>query len=160
MSACRAGTDPGVASAGGAKAGASGKASADSQEQQRLYIQCMRDHGINISDPDPNGGGVQIQPSGNAADPDKVKAAGEACKHLAPNGGAPPTVNPAQVDQARQFARCMREHGIDMSDPDPVTGAIPAPTGGSAIKPDDPRFKTAMKACRDKVPGQASGVPK
>src|SRR6266545_4275835 len=73
------------------------------------------------------------------------------------NGGHGPGASPsASVDpeeQARQYAKCMREHGVDIPDPDPGGG------GGVRIqaKPDDPTFKAAEEACKDKLPGALRG---
>jgi hypothetical protein len=68
------------------------KPNAQQLEQLRKFSVCMRAHGINIPDPDPDGGGIMIQNSGNP-DPDlqpdspKFKAAQEACRNLLPSGG-------------------------------------------------------------------------
>jgi hypothetical protein len=49
-----------------------------------------------------------------------------------------------ELDKMRQQAKCMREHGIDMPDPDP-TGKGGVSLGGPA---DDPaKFEAAAKAC-------------
>jgi hypothetical protein len=53
-------------------------------------------------------------------------------------------------DGALKFAKCMREHGVDMPDPKRVgTGgiSISGSPGGPGIRPDDPKMKTAQKVC-------------
>jgi hypothetical protein len=45
-----------------------------------------------------------------------------------------------QADLA--FARCMRQHGINMPDPQP-DGRVDT----SGVNPDDPKFKAAERAC-------------
>jgi hypothetical protein len=58
-------------------------------------------------------------------------------------------------DRMVRFAECMREHGIDMPDPD----FSDAPGGrrgfvqriGEGFDPDDPDFKEADEACREEV---------
>jgi hypothetical protein len=56
----------------------------------------------------------------------------------------------------RAMAKCMREHGVDMPDPDEngrVTIRRKA-TDGSGMNPDSPTFKAADKACRKYAPGR------
>jgi hypothetical protein len=146
-------SDNGIASAGGTGAGASGGApapgSTDPFEQGRKYAKCMRDHGIDL--PDPGSGGAAGRHSMPALDPNSplVKAATEACQSLDPNAGdAPPPIDPTELAQMRTYAQCMRDHGVDMPDP-------AAKGGGQNFNgnPDDPVFKAAAEACRDKVPG-------
>ena len=56
-----------------------------------------------------------------------------------------------------EFAKCMREHGIDLPDPD-ANGGAPALEKGDGpgrVNPDDQGFKDADKACHDKLPANA-----
>src|SRR5918999_47446 len=83
------GTDgDGVASAGGgtaAAASASPSQSVDPQEQMLKFAQCMRQHGVNVPDPQP-GEGIRLRmEKGSAA---KVEAAHKACQQYAPGSGA------------------------------------------------------------------------
>jgi hypothetical protein len=142
----------GIASASGAKASSSAApsptASVDRQQQLVNFARCMRAHGVQMDDPavDSNGG-VQIMiPRGTTKD--KATAAQEACKKFLPNGGTPPTMSPQQLEQARKYAACMRQHGIDMSDPDPNGGR----TRINKVDPNDPKFKAALDACRSLEP--------
>ena len=52
---------------------------------------------------------------------------------------------------ALEFARCMRQHGIDMPDPG-SNGGIVVKDGPNTVKPDDPKFKAAEQACRKYQP--------
>jgi len=116
------------------------------------YAQCMRDHGVDMPDPDPNGG-MTLQ--GGPGDESKISAAQEACKNLLPNGGVPPTPSAEDLEKARQFAQCMRDHGIaDFPDPDPNGGGIRINGDqNSDMNPDNPTFKAAMEACNSLAPG-------
>jgi hypothetical protein len=65
------------------------------------------------------------------------------------DGKATPATSPGsgggdstQADLA--YARCMRQHGINMPDPTP-DGSLP--NRGSGVNPDDPKFKAAERAC-------------
>jgi hypothetical protein len=62
----RSSASPGVATAGGkGSASAHPTASVDPQEQAREFAQCMRDHGVDMPDPDTDGGGgVRVTISG------------------------------------------------------------------------------------------------
>jgi cytochrome c1 len=122
----------------------------DREEQSREFAQCMRDHGIEMSDPQP-GKPAAIGKEGEDA---KTKAALEACREFMPNGGEPPSVSPEMLEQGRKYAQCMREHGLaDFPDPDPDA------QGGQAanVDPNDPTFKAADEACKDLRPTQGSG---
>jgi hypothetical protein len=156
----RSSADPGIATAGGkGSASAHPTASVDPQEQAREFAQCMRDHGIDMPDPDTDaGGGVRVTVSGGPNS--GMDAAMNACKDKLPNGGTPPTMNPQQQEQLREFAQCMRDHGVDMPDPDPNSGALRIAQSGAApaLGPDDPTFKAAQEACQGKLPGANGGI--
>jgi hypothetical protein len=149
----RASAGTGIASAGGARsASAHPTASVDPQEQSRAFTQCLREHGVDVPDPDAGAGGgpgrVVISGGPDAAD----AAALEACKDKLPNGGDPPSMSPEQLDQLRAFAQCMREHGVDVPDPEPGgNGIMISRSGGPG--PDDPTVKAAQEACHGKLPG-------
>jgi hypothetical protein len=146
----------GVASANGARPAASRSAAVDDEERRRQFNQCMRDHGMQVDDTDPNGGGdIRIQASDGAQDGSKGKDAMAACQQYLPPGKLA-NRDPQQSEQLRQFAACMREHGVEMSDPDPNSGALQLPKGNGpgAFNPDDPAFQAAEQACKDKLPGR------
>jgi hypothetical protein len=166
LAACgRAASGSQIATAGGkSSASAHPSASVDPQEQARQFAQCMRDHGVDMPDPETvdgaggDGGGVRITVSG--APGAGMDAAMEACKDKLPDGGTPPSMDPQQQEQLRAFAQCMRDHGVDMPDPDPNSGALRITQSGAAPQfgPDDPTFKAAQEACQDKLPGSNGGV--
>jgi hypothetical protein len=153
----RSSANPGIATAGGGTASASAhpSASVDREEQARAFAQCMRDHGVDMPDPDtaggPGGGNIKITVSGA---PGATDAAMNACKDKLPNGGNPPSMSPELQEQLRAFAQCMRDHGVDMPDPDPNSGGLRInASGGPKVSPDDPTFQAAQEACQDKLPG-------
>ena len=51
----------------------------------------------------------------------------------------------------RQFAQCVRDHGVDLPDPT-ADGGLQAPSGGLAAL-QSPAFQAALVACRDKLTG-------
>lgn len=111
------------------------------EDQMREFAACMREHGIEMDDPTsgPGGGGISISVQGD--DESKMKAADEACKPLLPNGGRPPKLDAADLDRMRETAKCLREHGLDVPDPDPND------PGFSFNGVDQDKVKAAMEAC-------------
>jgi hypothetical protein len=128
----------------------------------------MRDHGVQMNDPDPNGGGFGFGGGGGGGgggfranqDNPNFQTAITACRSQLPNGGAPPSLSPEQLDALRVFAKCMRDHGVDMPDPDPNAGGLGLARGGR-FDFNNPAFQKAFEACRDKLPfGRGrSGAP-
>jgi hypothetical protein len=152
---------PGVATLGdGGSASASAKGGGgDAREQGHKFAECMREQGIDMPDPevgDDGGMRVQIGSDGDATGkppPDlaKVDAAQAKCKQYLPNGGEPPKLDPAQIEQARQFSRCMRENGVpNFPDPD-ANGMLRIEAGGdSGIDPQ--KVEDAQKKCDQYAP--------
>jgi hypothetical protein len=77
---------------------------------------------------------------------------------VATAGGDRPAASPTPTapsgdreEQIRQFAGCMREHGVDMPDPEPGPGGGLGAVAGSGVF-NDPDFQTAFAACRSKLP--------
>ncbi len=147
--------------AGGAK-GASGQDKAF--EGALKFSKCMREHGIDMPDPQRVGtGGIKLTGRGlNFNDP-KMKSAQDACKKYMQIGGGE-TVDPAKRAQLQEaalnYARCMRGHGVDMPDPKLAgNGGLTFQAGpggpksngsgpkGLGVNPDSPKFKSADKAC-------------
>jgi hypothetical protein len=160
--ACSAPSRPGVAAANGAAASASASpASRDDRAQLRHFAQCMRQHGQNVPDPDAQGNmTVAPPPGGDAA---AWNTAMQACEHFMPQQEAGGGISPQQLAADRAFAVCLRQHGIDLSDPDPSTGKSEfegrLAHASRAQIANDPQVKAAQNACRDKLsgPGADSG---
>jgi hypothetical protein len=151
----------GVAACGEEAGGDSGTDSATSRDKEMRdaaikFARCMREHGIDMPDPQPGQRGIRItQPKG--VSPQKMRAADEACqKYL--EDVAPPELSEEEQkefkDAALAHARCMREHGIDF--PDPTFGAngeARVQIGrGTGVDPESPKFQAAQKACESKMP--------
>jgi hypothetical protein len=117
VAGCSGGHDqPQVASMRGS--GASGGPAAASsvagnpQQDWLAWARCMRDNGLNIPDPPTGAGSRYVPPLPNPDNP-KVKKAVEGCQSYQPGQGAA-TEDPAAEKQRAQFAKCMREHGINL----------------------------------------------
>jgi hypothetical protein len=129
-------------------------ASLDPEAAQLEFAKCMREHSVDMPDPETDGGGgvnIQVRGEGDRKD---MEAAMDACNHFLEDAGAfRGQLDPAQLDKMVEFATCMREQGIDMPDPN-ADGGITFGKGGddgpssNGIDPTSDEFKTAEEACR------------
>ncbi|MDQ3785869.1 MAG: hypothetical protein M3422_01325 [Actinomycetota bacterium] len=116
----------------------------DDVDQMRAYAKCMREHGVDMPDPEVSkDGGIGLSIEGG--DKAKVDKADKECKHLMPNGGEPPKPSPEDLDRMRKEAQCLRDHGIDVKDPTMDNPGIQIEGAG----PDDEKFQKAMEECSD-----------
>ena len=141
-------------------AGKDKKGETNPEDAMLAFARCMREHGIDMPDPDTSGGGAGVvtfsaaAPAGGALDGDsnKFQEADKACRDLLGDAG-PMNMSPEQQqemqDQALAFSRCMREHGVNM--PDPTFGSegqmMMTIGDGDGIDPTDPKFEDAQQAC-------------
>jgi hypothetical protein len=126
----------------------------DPQQRGLQFAKCMREHGIDMPDPNPDGN--QGIPLGAGTDPrgEKFKSAQEACREYSPfSTNAPGASDPKFAEARLKFAACMREHGVDWPDPRP-SGSGPQMIGPELT--DDPDFQPAMAACQ-KILTEAGG---
>lgn len=153
LSACAPDADPGVASAGDGKGSNTGQADAktsyedmtdaERQDLDRQFASCMRDNGVDMPDPGTDGGLSVSSGAGDAEEAENMQKAFETCKEFTPNGGEPVKMSPEDLEASREFAKCMRENGVDMPDPDPNGGM----TGALEIPEDMAVFDAALEAC-------------
>jgi hypothetical protein len=149
----------------------------DPEEAMLDFARCMREHGIDMPDPQfaeaGSGGGVAFRigrPGGEDdgeqgtlidLDSEAFQEAQQACnEHLQ---GVARDIDPEQraelQEQLLNFARCMRDHGIDMPDPQFAEG----PGGGSTVRigggpgedpgfdPGSAEFQEAQEACQEEL---------
>jgi hypothetical protein len=134
---------------------------ADREQALLDYAECMRDHGIDMPDPQissEDGGGILIEQEGGAEmDPesDEFQQADEACQPILEDAMGDIEVDPEQQaemqEQMLEFAQCMRDHGIDMEDPvfdenGRVEIRANGPDGGGDPREDED-FQAAQEAC-------------
>ncbi len=144
------------------------------QDAALEYAQCMREHGIDMPDPqfdsDGNGGGLVQQRGPENPDEEEMQAADEACHHIMddvePEGGPIDPERQAEMqDQLTEVAKCMREKGYDMPDPQvDDNGRVTMQAGpgdGGGGPPDegeDDEFQQDMEDCQEQAgmepPGQ------
>jgi hypothetical protein len=139
----------GCGSHGGGKAASS--ATSNAQDTGVKFAQCMRQHGVDMADPKPGEHGVRI--TGKKLDDTKVNAAMQACRQYSPMKAMDPN-DPKARDQMLKLTRCLREHGVQIADPQP----------GQAIKlqvkKGDAKTEQAMETCRKLVPPPGGPSPR
>ena len=150
-----------VAGCGGSPDHGAGANGDSSDAKQLAWAACMRKEGINIPDPGQGGGPTRIE-VGKKISPQRMRATMEKCRKQTGGGPREPTAADRQKfqDAALKFARCMRQHGVDVPDPQPGGDGgirIGGGPGKEGPKPDSPRFQDAQKACQGLLPG---GGPK
>lgn len=124
-----------------------GDSRAERREAGLEFARCMRENGVDM--PDPSADGRMQLRAGPGDDPGALERAQEECrKHL--EDVAPPEVDEEQQTEFREralkFARCMREQGIDMPDPQfEGGGRVLMRAGGN---PEDPAFQAAQEKCQ------------
>jgi len=149
------------------------EASVDPEDAALAFAQCMREHGVDMPDPQVGSNGemnFSIGVGPGTADVEKMQAAQEACQDLMPRmNGEPRELTAEQKDAMLGFAQCMRDHGIDMPDPEFENGGMvrigggPGSTGGAgpAFDPRSDEFQAAFEECRaefgDQMPGGGPG---
>jgi hypothetical protein len=141
----------------------------DPSEGPLQFAKCMREHGIDMPDPTiGDNGGVMVQiggpgqDTGEGPDPKDVDAANKECQEFLEKAGAgfePPSAEDQRKMQehALEFSKCMRDHGIDMPDPQFSTDgggfsvSIGSEDGAASdvpmIDPSSDEFKEASEAC-------------
>lgn len=120
--------------------------SSDVEKAQLDYAKCMREHGIDF--PDPVNGRFEFKMK--RGDQRKLTEAQNACRDILEK--AMPPVSKEQEAEMREaalrFARCMRQHGVDMPDPTFPEGGGTLMRMPKGMKDDDPKLEEAQKACQ------------
>jgi hypothetical protein len=140
-----------LAACGGSGSNANASASAQDDERQILnFVKCMREHGVNVSTPNGAGPGpIKV----TSTSPQVMEAAQKACQRYRPRGAKEnlsPAERAAREDAVNKFAKCMREHGVEVQVPTRGGGAIGIQLKG--VDPQSPAFQAAQKACEGYMP--------
>ncbi|HMG40525.1 MAG TPA: hypothetical protein VK611_04320 [Acidimicrobiales bacterium] len=140
----------------------------DSEFQDAMleYAACMRDHGVDMPDPEFNGeGGVAINAGPATGDreaaEETMEAADEACQPIMedvmPDIQLSPEEQAQMQDEQRAVAQCMRDKGWDMPDPqvgDDGSVRVEGGPGGNgrAMSPENQEDNLAdMEACQEEL---------
>ena len=176
LAACGSGSgeDDGVATLAQGESGAADgneEVPTDPAERALAFAECMRENGVpDFPDPELNADGNpefklerrsdsgaagsdqaldgDASPKPDVMEPDgAMQQAMEACADLSPRGEMSPEDQAAMQDAMLEFAQCMRDHGVDMPDPDFSGDGAVIMQGPGSINPDDPKFQEAQEAC-------------
>lgn len=139
---------------------------AEMQEASLAFAECMREHGVDMPDPEFGEGGevaIQVGGEGQQVDPETMDAANEACQPIMEDvtGGfeRDPEQEAEMQERALAHAQCMRDHGIE-GFPDPVFqdggGVMVAIDEDSGFDPSSAEFQEAQEACEEEFGGPAA----
>jgi hypothetical protein len=122
--------------------------SASRDEKGVKFAQCMREHGVDVPDPEP-GKGPMIRMTGGPEGEEKMNKAMEACRQYnpMPENGRGDTQSDARN---RAFAKCMRDNGVEAF-PDPEPGQVGVRIDGKVAE--DPDFDKAQQQCQATLAG-------
>ncbi|WP_205696505.1 hypothetical protein [Conexibacter sp. SYSU D00693] len=144
-----------------ADGGSAATTTTSAEDRQLAFTRCLREHGIDVRDPSSSGGGptrIRMRAGKGGQTPRSLDRAMTTCREK--TGGGPPELTPEQreefQDQALAFARCMRQHGVDVPDPQVAGegGVLIRRREGRGRLPslDSPAFQRAQEACEDLMP--------
>ncbi|HXB15758.1 MAG TPA: hypothetical protein VNV44_08435 [Solirubrobacteraceae bacterium] len=147
--------------AGDPLAGEQAKEHADEVKAQK-FAKCLREHGVQASASRAAGGGLQLRFQGSpGSGPRGAEAAQNACAKYRPGEkrvNLSPQEKVKREEEILKFAKCMREHGIDIHTE--VGGgkiAIGIHGSSSGPNPGSPAFQAAQKACSGDLPFKPKG---
>ncbi|GAA4893901.1 hypothetical protein [Streptomonospora salina] len=136
----------------GADASASPSMSRD--EKRVAFTECMREHGVDMSDPDGEGGaGLRLDEGTDQSDVDEAV---QACEEYRVGGDAGAGADPADTEKRTEYAECMRENGVEkFPDPAPESGEGAREADEDVVN--DPDLDQAVEECRSLLSGTAGG---
>lgn len=159
LTACGGEDGSEVATAGGDPTATTSSAGEDLTDEERTlkFAECMRDNGIEMSDPE--GDGPPMIEQGSDTSLAEVEAAHEKCKEYAPSGGSGDgrQLDPEDAERMRGVAQCMRDNGFpEFPDPDEDGRLVIGEESG--IDPTDEKFQEAQAKCDTNAPAGEPNV--
>jgi hypothetical protein len=138
-----------------------GNENQDPEEAALAWAKCMRRNGVDVPDPQFDEGRLTIRAGGRGrrlddTESEKFQKAQKECGEPFGRGGGPP-ISDEEREELQEamlaFAKCMREHGVDMPDPEfsGQGGGVRFRAGGpgSGVDPNGATFRKAEEACGD-----------
>src|SRR3954451_3171461 len=117
------------------------------------FARCMRDNGVDMPDPQFNGGRVTQRMEGG--NPGKMRVAEKACEKYRSQIKAP-EMSASDREEFKKAAlanaRCMREQGIDFPDPQFDSDGGARVKIDKSLNPEGAKFQAAQKACEKTLP--------
>ncbi|MEU0941114.1 hypothetical protein [Embleya sp. NPDC005971] len=132
------------AESSGGQAGSGKSDDGERRDQMVKFAGCMREHGVDMPDPEPGeGGAMRMQAMSADEGSSKTEEAMKACEKFQPKSDFDPNDPKFKEWQAKR-TDCLRENGVNVGD-----GA-----GGAMVTLDinDDKVKTAMDLCNKKLP--------
>jgi hypothetical protein len=144
----------GLVACGGGGSGSGGGESGSAEEAGLEFTECLRAHGVEVEDPKPGQKNIEV---GGKGDPVTKKALA-ACNGKLGTAGQETSAEEAEEfrEGALAIARCMRENGIDMGDPE-FLGPGKFHLDIEGIDTSSPAFEAAREACNGLLP-ESSGI--
>jgi hypothetical protein len=154
----------------GACGGSSLPTSSAANEQQAEvkladFAKCLREHGVNAkasTGPGGEGHALRVNGAGGRAN---MEAAQKACKKYQPEPqklDLSPQEKVERAEAVEKFAKCMREHGIEVhtsSSEGRISIQIHGKPGGTGPNPESPAFQRAQQSCQRLLPFKGKGAP-
>lgn len=136
----------------------------DPQDAMLKFAQCMREHGIDMPDPEP-GGGISLNGEGlSEAEMEAAQAACQKWMDMAEPEDGGHELTEEEKQSFLDMAQCMRDRGYDFPDPVFDGGRVTQRVEkgeGNLPGPDDPAFQQDMEECSAEAgmepPGTAGG---
>ncbi len=157
-----------VACGGSASPSSSVASEQESETKLADFARCLREHGVEAEIGTPPGGGRALKLGGKGAPAEgkeKMQAAQAACAKYRPQPkklNLSPQEKVQREEAVLKFAKCMREHGIEVH-ASATGGAIQIQIHGhpgSGPNPESPAFQTAQSKCQGYLPSKfGSGPP-
>ncbi len=155
---------PTAATSGSSSSSSSSGASGSSSPSRSAYLNCLRQHGVNIptARPTPGSGGFAGGSGGGFAGGSAFTQARQACASLRPSGGFGGGFGGGEFASAIQaFRSCMSSHGVTIPTTRPTAPPTSAPSASdrflNGLDPGNPKVAAALSACRPKLPSFQSG---
>jgi hypothetical protein len=161
-----------LAACGGSSSSPTSSAAKEQQAEVKFadFARCLREHGIEAETATGPGGenhGLKIKGAGGPA---KMEAAQKACKKYQPEPqklNLSPQEKVERAEAVEKFAKCMREHGIEIH-ASSSEGRVAIRIGGkpgAGPNPESPAFQKAQSACQGLLPfkgkdGKLPPIPK
>lgn len=129
------------------------------EDKQLAFAKCMREGGINVSDPGSGDGPRRVRIEGRVS-PQTIQRVTRECRDK--TGGGPRELSPEERqefrDKAVKFAQCMRRNGVNVPDPSADGGIVVMRRArGASVNPDSPAFRRAQEACEKLLPRPRGG---
>lgn len=126
------------------------EADVDPEDAMLEYAQCMREHGVDVPDPEP-GGGIRV--NGEGIPEEQMEAAEAACQKwmdLAEPEDGGDELSEEEKQSFLDMAACMRDRGYNYPDPEFDGGRVTQKIekgNGDQPGPDDPAFEQDQEEC-------------